>query len=161
GGKPPRMIALTVDRHFVAVNSVSSGSTSLEDVLAKGGNRWYEAGMLIDGEPMSFEDKLRGNPERGITAMLPENVRLAEAMGDKNPFSGVFFDGGKTIILARSGVSKRETIERWVGSSITAGMLLKYYITGPDMRMGEEEMGWIVDAADKVQRDLRFPQRIL
>lgn len=65
------------------------------------------------------------------------------------------------FILAKGGVryypcgavspgQKREAVTRWAASSALAGVLAHKYIGGPDMRMGEEEMAWVEEAAATV-----------
>jgi len=160
GDKYPRLIALTIDTDCVTLTSVSCDDDMKDkDVYGKGGCRWYQAGKKVrvgdDEFVLTFEDKLRGN--KSITPMLPECMRLSGAMSDKNPWSGVFFAGGKTVFIAREGVDKKTAIRRWVGSSITAGVLLGTYIAGPDMDTAEA-MEWIVDEADEVQEALGRPR---
>jgi diguanylate cyclase (GGDEF)-like protein len=151
-GIAPKQVAMTLGPDFVAVTSVSSQSERIENVLGKGGVRWYQAGP----KPLKkFHKRLR--------EILPEVVRLAETMGDKNPLADVFFDGGKTVILGKEGSDKMSIIRRWVASSMSAGVLLNSYIAGPDMGMYDQEMSEIVRTADYLHEKYpaQFPQRIL
>ncbi|PIW63553.1 MAG: hypothetical protein COW12_10130, partial [Candidatus Omnitrophica bacterium CG12_big_fil_rev_8_21_14_0_65_45_16] len=148
-GQKPRLIAFTHADDFAAVTSAASEVDEIDDILAKGGSRWYQA-----NDQITFEQKIAGDQPNRITPLLPEGMRLAEAMLGKNAWGEVFFDGGKTIFLAKEGADKESVVRRWTASSITAHFLLKHYIAGPDMGLDEEPMAWMVDEAYKVQNEL-------
>jgi len=48
---------------------------------------------------------------------------------------------------AVTAAQKEAALRRWAASSALAGILGYRYIGGPDMRMGEEEMAWVEEAA--------------
>jgi|GEM_PF-2371608 len=150
-----KFIAITLDEDFVAVNAISSITGDDRDVLAKGGVRWYQAG--VDNlKTLTLEDKLTGT---GITPLLAEAVGLGFAMWQKNATSN-WFDGGKTDIVARNGADKVDVLRRWVRSSISAGVLLSRYIAGPDMGTGDADiMSAVVDEADSTQGILKYADR--
>ncbi|MDD5423140.1 MAG: methyltransferase domain-containing protein, partial [Candidatus Omnitrophica bacterium] len=142
--KKPFRVAITVmEDGSLVVTSVNSCSGDAGTTLAKGGCRWYQ-----------FTSEAEFANKSG--QVLAESARLAEAMGDKNPLWDVFFDGGKTVFLAVPGAHKESVIRNWVASSIASGMLCGLYIAGPDMDMGETEMTWLQDEADK-----RFRERVI
>ncbi|MDD5427996.1 MAG: Glu/Leu/Phe/Val dehydrogenase dimerization domain-containing protein, partial [Candidatus Omnitrophica bacterium] len=147
--KSPFRVSVTVfDDGSLAITSVNSCSGETETTLAKGGCRWYQ---FTDGAKFAAKS----------AEILSESGRLAEAMGDKNPLWDVFFDGGKTVFLAKPGTVKEKMIRQWVGSSIASGMLCGLYIAGPDMGMGEEEMTWIQDEADKNFAEPAIKEKVL
>ncbi|MFC1500921.1 hypothetical protein ACFL58_00525 [Elusimicrobiota bacterium] len=143
----PDYIAFTIDKEFVAVNTVFGE-------FGKGGLRYYPP-----SSEEFYDSKIKGE---AVKQVFIEDIDLANAMDLKNIFADVFFTGGKTIILAKPTVKKEEAlrthkdgiIERWAASSIMAGMLCTHYIAGPDMNAGDNDMQRLVEIADAVQRAL-------
>ena len=154
GKAKPRFIAVTSSADGVAITSIFSETANIDLILAKGGCRWYEVGK---SKITSMDEKFLGNPEKSLDPLLPEGVRLGEAMYYKSPFWESYFDGGKTIFLARKGVRKQKFVRDWVASSILGGCLMKLYIAGPDVQMSYREMEWIEDEKVHAYKEFHKP----
>ncbi|MFC1590019.1 5-formyltetrahydrofolate cyclo-ligase, partial [Candidatus Omnitrophota bacterium] len=155
GKSSPRFIVVTSSEKGVAITSIFSRTKDADLILAKGGCRWYHVGE--DHKIGSIDEKFNGNPSKSMDKLLPEGVRLAEAMSYKSPFWESYFDGGKTIFLADRGADKEEFIRDWAASSMLAGGLMKLYIAGPDVQMGYDEMAWIEDEKANALKEFGMP----
>ncbi len=128
--KPYEIIFARNDK-FEAITAIYGNRGCPDSIIGKGGIRYY-----------SFEEERYDKIREGV---LAEGVRLAETMDAKNPFWDVLFDGGKTVIMERKPVDKRDVIIDWIKAMTMMGILGVRYIAGPDMGMGEDDMELIVD----------------
>ncbi len=86
---------------------------------------------------------------------VEEIRRLARAMTWKNALAGIPFGGAKSGLVwnppqgssADIRARKKETVE-WFARSL-APFIPKYYIAGPDVNTGAEEMRWFAEASGK------------
>jgi len=163
-----RILAVTVDPEFVAVNAVSSALESIEDILAKGGLRLYVAGEgNLKG--LTLDDKLTGGVfllENGSgkaePGLMDEGTDLGTTMRWKNLIWS-WQDGGKTNKVMEAGTDKEAAARRWVRSSASRlsvsghGVLGYWYLAGPDVGTTDALMAAIVEEADRVQELLELP----
>jgi glutamate dehydrogenase/leucine dehydrogenase len=75
---------------------------------------------------------------------LDEVFRLARAMTFKCAMAELPFGGAKSGLLVPAGVSKTDAV-KWFANQIKT-LVPKYYIAGPDMSTGENEMKTICEA---------------
>jgi glutamate dehydrogenase/leucine dehydrogenase len=99
----------------------------------------------------------------GKTVIVQEGARfqaVTALYGDAGMASFVLAKGGVRYYAsgAVDAVEKIAGLRRWAASSALAGVLAHVYIGGPDMRMGEEEMAWVDDAAAEIGAARRMRQ---
>ncbi len=99
-------------------------------------------------------DNTKLGPGKGGIRMTPtvneiEVARLARAMTEKNALARLSFGGAKAGLafdpLIADRRTKKEIIE-WFARELKP-LMPRYYIAGPDINMGAEEMAWFVKAA--------------
>jgi glutamate dehydrogenase/leucine dehydrogenase len=131
-------------------------------------------GMLDEGirlaEAMNSKNRIWDTQWDGGKTVVASEGRAYRAVtavyGDEEVEDYVLGKGGVRFTRIAEGQEnqnedhKRAVIEDWVASSITAGMLGRTYIAGPDMNMSKAEMKWIVDKAFAVARELG-PARLM
>src|SRR3989344_3311917 len=78
------------------------------------------------------------------TVDLPEVAKLARTMSYKNAMAGLPFGGAKAGIVADDKTITKEKKKEIIESFALAlkEYCPKLYVAGPDMNIGEEEMGW-------------------
>ena len=82
------------------------------------------------------------------TVDLPEVAKLARTMSYKNAMAGLPFGGAKAGIVADDKTITKEKKKEIIESFALAlkEYCPKLYVAGPDMNIGEEEMGWFSKA---------------
>ncbi len=112
-------------------------------------------------------DNTKLGPGKGGIRMTPtvseeEVSRLARAMTLKNALAGIAFGGAKSGIAfdprSANKAAKKKLVE-WFAKELKP-LLPKFYIAGPDVNMGEEEMAWFVAAAKDRKAATGKPKRL-
>ncbi|MFH1246671.1 MAG: Glu/Leu/Phe/Val dehydrogenase [Candidatus Liptonbacteria bacterium] len=110
----------------------------------------YDAKSGMDG--VLVIDNIALGPGKGGIRMTSnitdgEVYRLARTMTWKNALAGIPFGGAKSGIKLPEGTTrekKKELIQAFARA--IKPFVPKYYIGGPDVNTGEQEMCWVVDA---------------
>ena len=112
-------------------------------------------------------DNTKRGPGKGGIRMTPtvtveEVGRLARAMTLKNALADIAFGGAKAGIAfdprSANKAAKKKLVE-WFAKELKP-FLPKYYIAGPDVNMGEEEMAWFVGAVKDKKAATGKPKRL-
>jgi len=157
----PRFIAITVDgkvtEKMQAQIAGKNGKALLAESLDLGRtqhykNAWWDV-WLDGGKNVIVDD---GTNFVAVTSVFSDLTHD----GDVKAKGGNRYYGPRQLGIEMSMEGKKalpqkkeRMVKKWTASSISAGALLGFYITGPDMYM-DEAMSWIIQQAFKVQSDL-------